>query len=495
MPLRKVMLLLNIATSGVSDNVAPTVVITSDAVEPVSAAFTATFTFSEEVTGFVVGDITVANAALSAFATADNITFTATVTPDWVGDVSLSVAAGVCEDAAGNTNAAGGPLAVTMSAPINTLAPAIAATATIGTTITPTPGTWTPGSPTLTYQWQQYTGGAWADIVGATTANRAPVDANFGLSLRLAETATNGAGSTTAYSNATDLTAEAPAETVGPAELLINGTFAAAAWTGDNPNNWTVTGESGSDPMVTQVAPDGSAGTGAAKFYSSATNLQPRLSQTALSIGTYYQLGFDITAFTAGGISIDDGGAGFASKTGVGSKLHLMRAASTSCLLRASTNAPINVVVDNATAKALTINTQLTAPSANMRLNQFYTLPGTPLPGTQVWGYARISNFSLGNFWKWVLIYTGSQWNITLYRVATFTATSVASALNVGVTNGVGLTLSGDQISLYTTANGGALWTQRDTTKTDNTYQTATGVNVIWTNDVTIGSLVYAVPP
>jgi hypothetical protein len=100
---------------GGRDTLPPTVVITSNAVEPVSAAFTATLTFSEAVVGFVVGDITAVNCALSDFATADNITFTATCTPDWAGDVSLSVAAGVCTDAAGNENAASNTLALEMA--------------------------------------------------------------------------------------------------------------------------------------------------------------------------------------------------------------------------------------------------------------------------------------------------------------------------------------------------------------------------------------------
>ena len=51
----------------------------------------------------------------------------------------------------------------------------------------------------------------------------------------------------------------------GP-ELLTNGDF--AAWTGDDPDGWTIGGEVGSDPMVTQVDPGGGAGTGAAKFLS-----------------------------------------------------------------------------------------------------------------------------------------------------------------------------------------------------------------------------------
>lgn len=46
------------------------------------------------------------------------------------------------------------------------------------------------------------------------------------------------------------------------AELLANGDF--ASWTGDNPDGWTVTGESGSNPMVTEAP------AGVARFFDSA---------------------------------------------------------------------------------------------------------------------------------------------------------------------------------------------------------------------------------
>lgn len=91
---------------GGGDSVAPTVVITSDAVEPVSAAFTATFTWSEPVTGFTVDDITASNASLSDFAGSGD-TYTVTVTPGNAAlTISLSVAAGVCQDLSENLNAA-----------------------------------------------------------------------------------------------------------------------------------------------------------------------------------------------------------------------------------------------------------------------------------------------------------------------------------------------------------------------------------------------------
>ncbi|MBO9733251.1 MAG: hypothetical protein J7623_31725, partial [Chitinophaga sp.] len=60
-------------TSGVLVNTAqPGVIISTSATSPVIAPFTATITFSEAVTGFVLGDITVTNATLSNFQTTDN---------------------------------------------------------------------------------------------------------------------------------------------------------------------------------------------------------------------------------------------------------------------------------------------------------------------------------------------------------------------------------------------------------------------------------------
>jgi hypothetical protein len=102
----------------------PTITLAEGVTEPVSAAFGIVITWAngagglpEAVTGFAVGDITVTNAALSDFATADNITFTATVTPDWAGDVTLAIAAGVCEDAARNESTASETLGVTVWLP------------------------------------------------------------------------------------------------------------------------------------------------------------------------------------------------------------------------------------------------------------------------------------------------------------------------------------------------------------------------------------------
>lgn len=88
------------------DFIAPAVNITSSENGFVTAAFAVTITFSEPVTGFVVGDITVGNGTAGNFATADNMVFTADITPTAAGTVTVAVAAGVCTDIAGNSNAA-----------------------------------------------------------------------------------------------------------------------------------------------------------------------------------------------------------------------------------------------------------------------------------------------------------------------------------------------------------------------------------------------------
>lgn len=81
----------------------PGCVISTDADEPVTDPFTATFTFTEIVTGFVVGDITVQGVSASGFDTEDNKVFTATMTPT-SGAIEIQVAADVCTDLAGNNN-------------------------------------------------------------------------------------------------------------------------------------------------------------------------------------------------------------------------------------------------------------------------------------------------------------------------------------------------------------------------------------------------------
>ena len=89
------------------DTTAPTVGITSSESDPTNASpFTVTFTFSEDVTGFASGDITVGNGSASNFAATSDSVYTVDITPSADGEVTVDVAGGVCADTVGHTNTA-----------------------------------------------------------------------------------------------------------------------------------------------------------------------------------------------------------------------------------------------------------------------------------------------------------------------------------------------------------------------------------------------------
>ena len=101
----------------VVDNTAPTVTITGVPATS-DAAFTATFTFSETVTGFAAEDIEVGNGTAAAFAeTTAGTVFTAQITPTANGEVTVDVAADAAEDAAGNGSTAAAQATSTYTAP------------------------------------------------------------------------------------------------------------------------------------------------------------------------------------------------------------------------------------------------------------------------------------------------------------------------------------------------------------------------------------------
>lgn len=85
-------------------------------------------------------------------------------------------------------------------APVNTVAPAVTGTATVGQTLTTTDGTWT-GDATIsfTYQWQHGT----TNISGATAGTYVIEVAYVGETIRCVVTGTNDTGNASANSNAT----------------------------------------------------------------------------------------------------------------------------------------------------------------------------------------------------------------------------------------------------------------------------------------------------
>ena len=89
-----------------------------------NSAFVATFTFSEDVTGFVTSDITANNATVGTLSTISGSVYTATITLVSDGVVSINIPANVAQDAAGNVNTAAPPFTTSFDA----TAPSVAIT-------------------------------------------------------------------------------------------------------------------------------------------------------------------------------------------------------------------------------------------------------------------------------------------------------------------------------------------------------------------------------
>ncbi|MBL4817100.1 MAG: VCBS repeat-containing protein, partial [Shewanella sp.] len=87
------------------DDVQPSVAISGPS-GTITTAFTATIGFSEDVTGFDIGDIIAANAGLSSFTVIDAANYSVLVTPVAQASVSLDIAQGVAVDLSGNANLA-----------------------------------------------------------------------------------------------------------------------------------------------------------------------------------------------------------------------------------------------------------------------------------------------------------------------------------------------------------------------------------------------------
>ena len=95
------------------DLVDPSLIITrTSGSGSVNSTFNVTFTFSEDVTGFDLTDISVTNGTADNFVSENAIIYTADITPDLVGDVIIYTVAGVARDFTENLNTEASPLTI-----------------------------------------------------------------------------------------------------------------------------------------------------------------------------------------------------------------------------------------------------------------------------------------------------------------------------------------------------------------------------------------------
>ena len=222
------------------DTVQPTVAITSSTAAnggtSGTSPFAYTVTFSEAVTGFVAGDVTVGNGSISGFTAVNSTTYTFNVTPAANGAVTVNVPANVAQDAAGNFNTAASQYSITYSQPV-TAAPVVTAPAngSLLNTTTPTySGTAVAGSTVTVY--------VDGTAIGTTTAT--------GGSFTLAQPTALSQGSHTVYAtaqtsgsavSANSATNTFTVDTVQPTVTITSSTAANGGSTSTSPIAYTVT--------------------------------------------------------------------------------------------------------------------------------------------------------------------------------------------------------------------------------------------------------------
>lgn len=163
--------------------------------DTVNTTYTVSITFSADVTGFVLGDITksgTATATLTNFTTINASNYTVDVPPTTNGTVILSVAAGVCFDASSRPNSISNTLTTrVLLVPVNTVLPvASGTTLQVGDVLSVTNGTWLNTPTGYAYQWIRED----TLIGGATSSSYTVVSGDDQRALWCRVTASNAAG-------------------------------------------------------------------------------------------------------------------------------------------------------------------------------------------------------------------------------------------------------------------------------------------------------------
>lgn len=181
-----------------------------------------------------------------------------------------------------------------------------------------------------------------------------------------------------------NVTCPAITPTLG-AELIVNGNF--AAWTGDDPDNWTVANEDASN-YVTE-----SGAGGQARIVSDNTK-GVKLYQNVLTVN-WHRIALDVIASSGGGIALFDGGTSIQIISSVASHLLTYRATGAN-LLQIFRNLTCDVTFDNVSAKVIAFSSMITLLGQRSQRPGTYICHPTVTVGTQcgiLISYANSNNF------------------------------------------------------------------------------------------------------
>jgi Concanavalin A-like lectin/glucanases superfamily len=160
-------------------------------------------------TGTATGTVDVAVNGTTVYHSAAATLPAAGISSVQIGNNTASQTFAVVADNISVTSGAAG----TATPPSNTAPPTISGTATEGSTLSASPGTWSGTTPiSYAYQWRRCdsAGTNCSDISGATGSNYTVASADVGGTLKVTVTASNAAGSGTSTSNATNVVQSSP---------------------------------------------------------------------------------------------------------------------------------------------------------------------------------------------------------------------------------------------------------------------------------------------
>jgi hypothetical protein len=366
------------------DKTAPTVTITSTATNPTNASFPVTITFSESVTGFVVGDISVTNGTASSFSAVNAYTYTASITPAAAGTVTVNIAGSVATDAAGNNNSA----ATALSRVFDNVAPTvtISSSAANPTNASPIPVT-------ITFS-ESVTGFVVGDI-----------------------SVTNGTAGSFATINAYTYTASITPATAGTVTINVAGSVATDAAGNNNIAATTLT------RVFDNVAPT-------VTISSSATD-----PTNTSSIPVTITFSESVTGFVVGDISVTNGTAGSFSTINTYTYTAIITPAAVGTV---TVNVDASVATDaagnnNTAATALTRVYDNVSPSVTISSSTTNPTNASPIPITFTFSES-VTGFVAGD----ISVTNGTAGNFSTVNAYTYTASITPAAAGTVTVNVAG---------------------------------------------------------
>lgn len=265
------------------------------------------------------------------------------------------------------------------------------------------------------------------------------------------------------------------------AELLTNGNF--AAWTGNNPNGWTVT----ESPPAREV----SESTGTALCVNDGSG-SLALAQAVLSAGLLYEAQIEVVTNAVAGnatLSIGDAASLPIVLASTGAKITLDRAKTANFYGIFCSNAN-NLSLDNASVKRITPNAFISAIASGSFRHRF-VLPASPMANDQIHLTYRMtaSGQEFLNGWDCYLRRNNANnaWDILLDSISNGTRTPRRVVTGVGDVTGIRVDASGSTHQLYTFASN--TWTAQGAPVNVSFQDTAIGVNTICNSTFTQNSL------